>query len=377
MRSLFTFLLAVFFTIMAIAQAPEKISYQSVIRDGSDKLVMNHLVGIKISILQGSVSGTSVYVETQSPISNANGLISIEIGGGTVVSGNISSIQWENGLYFIKTETDPNGGINYSITGTSQILSVPYSLYAKKAGNGFSGSYNDLTNKPSLFTGAWVNLTGKPTTVTGYGITDALTSSHPASIITSSNVTNWSAAYSWGNHATAGYQMLVVAGTAAQYWRGDKTWQTLNKSVIGLGNVENTALSTFVGSSALSSLGTITIGVWNAGAVTANGAVTGNSIIKTGGTSTQFLKADGSIDSNTYRKEFNDATDEFTATFLQGVFTLSHIPLATSKVKMFINGVRISNTAYDLSGTTLIYNPENNGSSPLIAGDRIQFDYTY
>ncbi len=118
---------------MSFAQSPEKISYQAVIRDASDNLVTSHSVGMQISILQGSASGTAVYVETQAPTTNANGLVSIEIGAGTVVSGDFTTIDWANGPYFIKTETDPTGGETYTITGTSQLLRVPYALHAKTA----------------------------------------------------------------------------------------------------------------------------------------------------------------------------------------------------------------------------------------------------
>ncbi len=118
------------------AQAPLKMSYQAVIRNSSNALITNQAVGMRISILQTSSSGTAVYVETQTPITNANGLASIEIGGGTLVSGNFSTINWANGPYFIKTETDATGGTNYTITGTSQLLSVPYALFS---GNGILG----------------------------------------------------------------------------------------------------------------------------------------------------------------------------------------------------------------------------------------------
>ena len=88
---------------------------------------------MKVSILKGSATGTAVYVETHKPTTNANGLVSVSIGGGTVVSGAFADIDWANGLYFIKTETDPAGGTSYSITGISQLLSVPYALHAKIA----------------------------------------------------------------------------------------------------------------------------------------------------------------------------------------------------------------------------------------------------
>jgi hypothetical protein len=88
---------------------------------------------MRISILQTSPAGTTVYVATQTPTTNANGLVSIEIGAGTVVSGDFTTIDWANGPYYVKTETDPSGGSDYSITGTSQLLSVPYSLYSNQA----------------------------------------------------------------------------------------------------------------------------------------------------------------------------------------------------------------------------------------------------
>jgi uncharacterized protein (TIGR02145 family) len=121
--------------VISSAKSSPKMSYQAVIRNSSDALVTNTQVGIQISILQGSASGSAVYVETQTPTTNANGLISIEIGGddATVVTGSFATIDWANGPYFIKTETDPAGGTSYTITGTSQLLSVPYALHAKTA----------------------------------------------------------------------------------------------------------------------------------------------------------------------------------------------------------------------------------------------------
>jgi uncharacterized protein (TIGR02145 family) len=115
------------------AQSPQKMSYQAVIRNSSSGLVTNHIVGMRISILQGSTSGTPVYVETQTPTTNENGLVSIEIGGGSIVSGTFGAIDWSTGTYFIKSEIDPTGATNYSIAGANQILSVPYSLYSKTA----------------------------------------------------------------------------------------------------------------------------------------------------------------------------------------------------------------------------------------------------
>jgi len=131
MKKTFTFLAALFIVVSGFAQSPEKMSYQAVIRDNSGDLVTNSGVGMQISIVQGSETGTAVYIETASPSTNVNGLVTYEIGTGTVVSGSFSAIDWSAGPYFIKTETDPAGGSSYSISGTSQLLSVPFALHAK------------------------------------------------------------------------------------------------------------------------------------------------------------------------------------------------------------------------------------------------------
>jgi hypothetical protein len=140
MQKLFIFLSAVFLIINVWAQAPQKISYQAVIRDNDDALVVNTQVGMQISILQGSISGTVVYTETHTPVTNANGLVTIDIGAGNKSwwNPNFDDIDWSEGPVFVKTETDPEGGTNYTISGTSQILSVPYALHAQTADT-FSG----------------------------------------------------------------------------------------------------------------------------------------------------------------------------------------------------------------------------------------------
>jgi hypothetical protein len=122
----------------AFAQIPQTISYQAVIRNNSDQLVVNITIGIQLSLLQGSTSGTVVYAEYQTPSTNENGLISIEFGGGP----GFSTIDWSNGPYFLQTEIDPAGGTNYSVMGTSQLLSVPYALHANSAEN-LTGTINE------------------------------------------------------------------------------------------------------------------------------------------------------------------------------------------------------------------------------------------
>ena len=146
----FLIALLLFIPVVAFAQSPEAMSYQAVIRDASGNLVRNGQVGMRISILQGSADGSSVYAEEYTVTTNDNGLVSLEIGSAspdytvtslknstvtevTSVSGGFSDIDWADGPYFIKVETDPTGGTNYTITGVSQLLSVPYALHAKSS----------------------------------------------------------------------------------------------------------------------------------------------------------------------------------------------------------------------------------------------------
>ncbi|WMJ74701.1 hypothetical protein RCC89_16225 [Cytophagaceae bacterium ABcell3] len=135
MKRIFTFLFLLILAKSLYAQAPEKMNYQAVIRDGDGDLIAEKEVGVRIRILKDSEFGGAVFVETHTVQTNANGLVSLHIGDGEAVEGTLADIEWAEGVYFIQTETDPNGGTNYSITGTSQLLSVPYALYSKKSGD--------------------------------------------------------------------------------------------------------------------------------------------------------------------------------------------------------------------------------------------------
>lgn len=132
MKNLYTLFVAVLLAASTFAQSPEKMSYQAVVRDSSGALVSGQPVGIQISILQGSVSGTVVYSETHSTSSNVNGLVTLEIGAGAT-SDDLSSIDWSAGPFFIKTAIDTGAG--YDIEGTSQLMSVPYALFSKSVAN--------------------------------------------------------------------------------------------------------------------------------------------------------------------------------------------------------------------------------------------------
>ena len=136
------YILLIFITILPFfikAQTPQKMSYQSIIRDSNGNLIKNANVGIQVSI-QTTLSGNSVYCETHNATTNENGLLALEIGNGISCLGTFSGINWANGTYYIKIETDPLGGSNYTIENVNQLLSVPYALYAASSGGGSGGT---------------------------------------------------------------------------------------------------------------------------------------------------------------------------------------------------------------------------------------------
>jgi len=246
-------------TLNALSQAPQGFNYQAVVRDDAGNIVGDQIVGIKISIMQGSVDGTVVYSETHSPTTNSFGLVTLEIGDGTVTFGNFTTIDWGSSTYFLKVELDATGGTTYTEMGTSQILSVPYALHSKKAENVFSGDYLDLLNTPTnvssfsndvgyltSFTESdpvfgihvsadyitdgntgWDNsygfitassketLTYKSGNISmwtndagylrKYTETDPIFEAHVANKITLTNIKNWNTAFDWGDHSTLGY----------------------------------------------------------------------------------------------------------------------------------------------------------------------------
>jgi uncharacterized protein (TIGR02145 family) len=205
MRKTVLFISFIWLSIFALAQTPQAIKYQTVARNNAGEILASQNISFRMTILQGALPGTVVYAETHVATTNSSGLATLEIGRGTPVTGNFATINWGTTPIFLKTEVDPAGGSDFIEMGTSELLSVPYSLYAKTAGNGFSGNYNDLSNKPALWDSTWLTIKNKPTTVAGYGITDAMTTTHAANGISTGNIANWNTAYGWGNHAAAGY----------------------------------------------------------------------------------------------------------------------------------------------------------------------------
>lgn len=133
MKFILALLLFVTATLNVVAQSPEKMSYQAIIRSQDNSLVTDSKITLKVVIHQATISGAIVYEETHAVSTNSNGLVSLEIGVGANTSGVFKNIAWEKGPYFIETKVDVAGGTNYTINGATQLLSVPYALHSKTA----------------------------------------------------------------------------------------------------------------------------------------------------------------------------------------------------------------------------------------------------
>jgi hypothetical protein len=158
MKSSFICLLSAFICLYSFAQAPDGFNYQGIARDNLGKELINKSISLRLSILKDSIKGTSVYTEAQAKTTNSFGLFTLKVGTGTAISGNFSQIDWSTGLYFLKVEMDANGGTNYTLMGTSQMLSVPYALYSKTSGS-IGGHYiGELYGGGVIF---YVDQTGK------------------------------------------------------------------------------------------------------------------------------------------------------------------------------------------------------------------------
>ncbi len=151
------FLCSFFIADLLPAQSPDAISYQAVIRDSDQQLVMNSDVAVRITVLQGSESGTVVYSELHLEQTNENGLLSLIIGSGMDQMGELGEVEWSEGPFYIRTETDPSGGSDFSLVSVSSLLSVPYALYAKESGDGLAAG--ETSGEMLYWNGEdWVNI---------------------------------------------------------------------------------------------------------------------------------------------------------------------------------------------------------------------------
>ena len=156
MKKIYTLFVALIITGSLMAQAPQSFNYQAVLRDAGGHIIVNTQVGMKISILQGSIDGTTVCIEEFTPTTNDFGLVTLAIGSMNTID--FAAIDWSAGPCFVKVELDPAGGTSYTEMGTSQLLSVPYALYAKTA------ETSDYTESDPVFSASVVSgITGTDT----------------------------------------------------------------------------------------------------------------------------------------------------------------------------------------------------------------------
>ncbi len=345
---------SIFLTQQAIAQAPQSMSYQSVIRNSSNVLLANTPVGIRISVLQGNEFVIVVYEETQSATTNVNGLISLQIGTGNATLGSFSEIDWATGPYFIRTEIDPTGGSNYSIIGTQQMASVPYALYAAKSGGtvfettadvptdihninpGNVGIGTDLPSEKLDVAGnlkVRQNMTVNGTLNNmnignlGSGTTNVALGDNAYSTNASGDG-NTSIGFAAMQNSTTGWNNVAVGAVAlgsntTGFWNNAIGWGSLMGNTTGIQNIglgnntlttnttgsQNTAIgnqsdvaasdlnnATAIGNLAIvDASNKIQLGNTDVTSVNTSGTYTGAGFKTPNGTSSQFLMADGSV----------------------------------------------------------------------------------
>jgi hypothetical protein len=199
-RTFTTLPLFVFLTAIMYAQAPDMFNYQATLRNIAGQLLTSQEVTLRISILQGGATGSSIYSETHSVTTTSQGIINLQIGKGTSAD-DFDAINWSNGPYFVKVELDPDGGTNYSTLGVNELSSVPYALSAKSAEE---VAWENVQNKP-LIPENTSDLNNDAGFISSFAETDPVFAESPSKDITNNNINNWNVAYGWGNHANEGY----------------------------------------------------------------------------------------------------------------------------------------------------------------------------
>jgi len=204
--------IACFIASILFAQPPQSFKYQAVARDSGGNLLMNQPVTFRISILQGSAGGASVYAETHPVTTNDFGLANLNIGGGIPVSGNFTTIVWGANTYYIKVELDPLGGSAYQLMGTSQLLSVPYALYAKNSGDGVGTGTSGQTLRHNGT--SWIGSSTLYNNGTNVGIG---TTSPSQKLHVNGNLRLTGSLYDAGNLPGTSGQLLLSTGTGVQW----------------------------------------------------------------------------------------------------------------------------------------------------------------
>jgi hypothetical protein len=224
-RVLFTVALIIGVNFCFAQTAPQSLNYQAVARNANGLILPVTNINVRFSILDASITGNTIYQETHATSTNNFGLFTLAVGKGIVVSGTFSSIDWGGGDKFLKVEVAPNGDNNYLIQGATQLLSVPYALFAEKtklvAGTGISIN-NGNTISTALVAGTGISINGSTISATtnGFWIQDPNGINYQAGNV---GIRRLSAA----NIALSISQQNTGGSSAAMDISGDDTWQTV------------------------------------------------------------------------------------------------------------------------------------------------------
>ncbi len=134
------FICLIVYGLLANAQAPQLVNYQAVARNANGEVLQNQFISIRLTVHDASGTGAVDYEETDTATTNIFGLFSVRLGGGAPVQGTFAGIAWGNAAKYLQVEFDPTGGNDYTDMGATQMVSVPYALYAGNAATGPTGN---------------------------------------------------------------------------------------------------------------------------------------------------------------------------------------------------------------------------------------------
>ena len=232
------FVLSMIHTLRMQAQVPTTINYQAMARNSSGNSINNQLISFRFSIRDGSPTGSIVYQESQTVLSNNVGICNVVIGSGTVLSGSMTNINWSTGNKFIQVEMDPNGGSSYTNMGTQAFQSVPYAFSSRD--NMWSLNGNHISNKNSGNVGIGTTTPGASLDVVGsFKLTNG--TQGPGKVLTSdaNGLTSWQSTSSLvgpqgpagpqgatGPQGTTGAGYLATSSSSLVIGTGSKTLTT-------------------------------------------------------------------------------------------------------------------------------------------------------
>ncbi len=146
MKQIRNIFLLVLLASITYAQAPQGIPYQAVARNSSGAILASTSISVRFTIRDSIATGAIKYRETHSVTTTAQGIFSVNVGQGTVVTGTFSGINWGANAKFMQVEMDPAGGGSYIDMGTQQMMSVPYAKYAETSGTVVSSGGSGFTH---------------------------------------------------------------------------------------------------------------------------------------------------------------------------------------------------------------------------------------